>query len=296
MKKITIILTILLMVFAFEMNVFAASATLSVSKSSVSVGDSFTVTAKVQSAAAWNVHVKATGPVADGCKINQADASSDAQNTNKTFNVTCKANGEGTITLTMTGDVTSAEGDTTNLSASKTVNVTAKTNTNTNTNTATNTNTNTTKPVTNNTTTNTNTNKSTNNNLSSLTVEGYNLIKTDDNNYTLEVEYDVSKININAVPEYSKSTIEGTGEHELQEGENIIEIKVKSEAGTENVIKIKVTRKAEEIKQLEPVNDNNTPKEDAKQPSFNIVTHLIALVIGIAIGFGLCFIIKKNNQ
>ena len=78
MKRIRIIFILLLVavIFIFKTNVYAASCSLSVSSTSVYVGDTFTVTAKVNAAAAWNVHVTASGPVS-GCVINQADASSD---------------------------------------------------------------------------------------------------------------------------------------------------------------------------------------------------------------------------
>ena len=77
MKKVKFLLVSLISIFAFNINVFAASGSLGVSSSSVYVGDSFTVTANVSSAAAWNIHVSASGPVT-GCVINQADATADA--------------------------------------------------------------------------------------------------------------------------------------------------------------------------------------------------------------------------
>jgi hypothetical protein len=126
MKKIKWLLVALATSSAFSMNAFAASGNLSVSSGSVYVGDSFTATVKINSAAAWNVHVSASGPVS-GCTINQANATDDALDTNTTFSTTCTATGKGTITLVLSGDVTSASnGNAVNISGSKTVTVADK--------------------------------------------------------------------------------------------------------------------------------------------------------------------------
>lgn len=86
-------------------------------------------------------------------------------------------------------------------------------------------------------------NKSQNTNIKEITVDGYTLTKVDNNNYTLTVSNDVTSINLKATPEDSKSKITGTGNHNLNIGENNIEIVVTSEAGTQNKINVKVTRK-----------------------------------------------------
>ena len=86
-------------------------------------------------------------------------------------------------------------------------------------------------------------NLSTNNNIKSLSVEGYDLIKVDNNNYTLIVTNDVASISINATAEDSKAKVAGAGTKELVVGENNIEVIVTSESGSQNKINIKVTRK-----------------------------------------------------
>ena len=85
--------------------------------------------------------------------------------------------------------------------------------------------------------------KSTNNKIKELSVDGYKLLKVDANNYTLSVGPNVDSINIKAIAEDSKAKVTGTGEHKLKNGENIIEIKVTSESGSQNKINIKVTKK-----------------------------------------------------
>ena len=237
MKKNNIILILLISIFAFSSKTFAASANISVSSGSVQAGGSFTVTASVIQAAAWNIHVTANGPVGE-CKINNANATDDAMDTNKSFSTTCTATGEGTITLYLSGDVTSAtDGNAVSVSGSKTVTVTAKpaspsgsgNNNNNNNN-------NTPKPTTTDT-------KSKNNNLKEISVAGFELTKIDNNNYSLTVPNDITTIDVLVTAEDSKATVKGAGSHELQIGDNNIEVIIISESGSQNKINIKVTRK-----------------------------------------------------
>ena len=245
MKKVKFLLVSLISIFAFSINVFAASGSLGVSSSNVYVGDSFTVTANVSSAAAWNIHVSANGPVSS-CSINQADVTADAMDTNKTFSATCTATGTGTITITLSGDVTSAsDGNAVNVSGSRSVTVSAKP----------------TPPSNNNNNNNNNQttdNRSKNNNIKELSIEGYNLTKVDNNNYTLSVPNDVTSINVKATAEDLKSKVTGTGNHDINVGENNIEVIVTAENGSQNKLTIKVTRKdGYDLEDLDSVLKNN---------------------------------------
>jgi len=218
----------------FNLKAFAG-ANLSVSTKSVTKGETFTVSVNMKDAAAWNIHVSSSGPVKN-CSIAQADATADALDTSKTFTATCETTGIGTINITLSGDVTSAkDGEAVMLSGSASVKVVEPEP----------------KPEqkpeptpepqpTPNIPQN---NLSNNNNISNITVDGYNLNKIDDNNYTLSVSNNVTSININASAEDSKATVRGNGNHELNIGENNIEIVVVSESSWENKINIKVTRK-----------------------------------------------------
>lgn len=82
-----------------------------------------------------------------------------------------------------------------------------------------------------------------NNNLNTLSIEGYELVKVDNNHYTLTVTNNVTSVNVNAMAEDAKAKVTGTGVKELQIGENNIEVIVTSESGIENKINIKITRK-----------------------------------------------------
>ena len=90
-----------------------------------------------------------------------------------------------------------------------------------------------------------------NNDLKSLEVEGYDITPTfdpDTTEYTLEVPEDVDSITVNAEPDSDKATVTGTGSHDLQPGENTIEVTVKAEDGTEKTYTIKVTKEESDEK------------------------------------------------
>lgn len=242
MNKYKYLIISIITIFIFNTNVYAASGKLSVSSSSIHVGDSFTISANLYSMASWNVHVSASGPV-KGCSINQAQTTDDAMDTNKTFKATCKATGTGTIYIRLTGDITSAsDGKAVKLSDSKTVTVSKK-QSSSNINNGNNNNKSNNKS--NNKTTNNTTkdNKSKNNNIKNLTVDGYKLTKINNNNYSLIVPYYVENINIKATAQDSKAKVSGTGKHILKVGQNNIEIVVTAENGSKNKINIKVNRK-----------------------------------------------------
>lgn len=102
-------------------------------------------------------------------------------------------------------------------------------------------------------------NLSKNNNLKEISVEGYKLVKVDNNNYMLTVSNNVSSINVKATSEDAKAKIAGMGSHEIQIGENNIELIVTSESGLQNKINIKVTRKdAYYIEDLDEVIKNTS--------------------------------------
>lgn len=165
----------------------------------------------------------------------------------KTGTITVTGKSVGTATITLTIDAATFDGDDlAGQTRTVTVNVVAKptpqpaptptptppSNNNNNNNNNNNSNNN------NNTQT-----KSTNNKIKELSVDGYELVKVDANNYTLSVGPNVESINIKATAEDSKAKVTGAGEHKLQNGDNNIEIIVTSESGSQNKINVKVTKK-----------------------------------------------------
>lgn len=250
MKKNKLILILIICMFISNLKVYAASATLSVSSQSVSVGDKFTVYVKMNSAAAWNIHALATGSVGK-CEIKQADTTADALDTSKTFSTICTALEEGTINIVLSGDVTSAsDGIAVNVSESVSIKVNKKvTNNNTNNNTNQDVN-----------------KKSDNNKLKELSIENHEIKKIDNNNYELVVDKRVDSVNIKAKLEDSKAKISGIGVHELSLGENKIELVVTSESGKKNTINIKIIRKESYY-----LNDLSNLLDDSKMEKIDII-------------------------
>lgn len=249
MKKLNKIITFMLVFMLFGFNVQAASANLSVSKSSIYMGDSFNAIVKANGVAAWNIHISASGPVS-GCKLDQADATADALDTNKTFSVTCKSTGEGTITVTLKGDVTSSnDGKPVKLSSSKEVTVNKKTTTTTTKKKTTSTTTK--KTTTKKTTTTTTTKKVEKNNdatLKNIVVDGYDIkFSSNTYEYTINVKNNVNKLNLNISKNNDKSNYEIIGNDKLVNGENNVIIKVTAEDGTIKEYKIKVIKEKENI-------------------------------------------------
>ena len=102
-----------------------------------------------------------------------------------------------------------------------------------------------------------------NNNLKSLSIEGYQLSPTFNKNtleYNVEVPNDVTKVKINATKEDSTASIQGTGEREVSEGKNKLEIKVTAQNGSVKTYVINVI-----VKELDPI------KVKVDNEEFNVV-------------------------
>lgn len=92
---------------------------------------------------------------------------------------------------------------------------------------------------------------SSNNNLSSLSVEGYDLDKKFDKDtleYNVEVPNGTEKVKINATTADKNASIKGSGEVEVSEGNNKLEVKVTAENGNVKTYVINLT-----VKELEPI-------------------------------------------
>lgn len=234
MKKTIYFLLSFIMFFTLTIKVDAASSLSA--PSSVYSGSSFTIKANVSGVAAWEVHVSASGPVS-GCVINAADSDANANNTSKSFSATCRATGTGTIRITMNGNTTTAAGVTSQISGARTVNVTnrpassSSSSSNKNSNSKNNSN-------------NKDDSKSSDTALKSLMVEGKNLnpeFNKDVTSYNLTVDNSTKKIKINAEANNSKSTVAGTGEKDVKEGENKFDIVVTAENGDKKTYTINIT-------------------------------------------------------
>jgi hypothetical protein len=81
--------------------------------------------------------------------------------------------------------------------------------------------------------------------LTSLTVNKGSLspaFNTNITEYMVSVAYDVAKINVNAKAADNKAKVTGDGQNSLAVGDNVIEVKVVAQDGTEQIYTITVTR------------------------------------------------------
>lgn len=241
MKKIARIISIFVVSFIlFTNSVFAYGYDLSVTSSTVTVGNSITLNIKVSDAAGkFSISSSNSGVV--------SISSSSAWIDNTTQSITLKANKEGSATITVTAsDVTSYSGN--SITGSKSVNITVKAK----------------QVVYNNNTGNNNnytpaktTPKSSNNFLTSLTVDGLKLNESFDKEtleYTLTVPAETEKIKINAQVSDSNAKVTGTGKVKVTTGLNTFDIVVTAENGSKRTYKINAT--VEELKPIKVKIDN----------------------------------------
>ena len=193
------------------MVVFAAPGdSISTNKSVIENGESVTATVTLTDTAAWNIKITGTG--AANCSKKEADVTTDGRSTTKSFSLTCNSTQEGTIVFTVTGDITSGNAETKDVSLRKEVTVTKA--------------------------------RSSNNNLSDLkvdgaTVAGFSGSKT---SYTIN---DVTKtsVSITATAVDSKANVSGTGTKSLQYGANSFNVVVTAENGAKKTYKVVINRK-----------------------------------------------------
>lgn len=235
-KKLLFIIMTIFSFILFTKGVYAASASITASKTSVTVGTKVTVTVKI-TAAAWNLNVSGN---ASGSIVG---FNSDAENqtTTKTYSISPTKAGKYTVYLK--GDITDENSEVAT-SVNKSVTITVKEKTTTNTTQNNNTTTNNKKPTTNNTTT---TKKSSNANISKLTlnVEGLSF-KTNQTTYNITVGEDIDNIKLGVTLAHKKATYTVSGNKNLKAGDNVIKIVVTAEDGTTKTYKINVKKQGNE--------------------------------------------------
>ena len=275
-RKLLIITIIMFTILIITKNTMAKGVASISGPSSVESGQSVTVTVNLNNIASWNIAISVSG-AASGDTKRFADATEDASNTNKSFSFTCKSVGEGKIVIKVEGDMSTEEGENTEVNVTKTITVTKKQEEVVE------------KPIipvqpnptpeekqetspkeelnSSNNINNSNNKKEetkadnisnkiddekqeenkkkqeelSNNNLSSLSVSNYNL-KPDFNEniteYELELPITEQKIEINAIAKSELAVVEGIGELFVNEGDNIFEICVISGNGEKKTYKI----------------------------------------------------------
>lgn len=237
LKSIIIIGIIGIMTLILTNTSDAASLSVKASKSSVSPGESFTVTVTLSDAA---------GPVSATVSGGSGSLAKEwLENSSKSF--TCTAGSSGTVTITASGTVGDfATGNDVTVRNSTSVTIVVPT------------------P------------QSDNSNLSSIQIaEGVispEFSKTV-KEYTVNVPYEATKLSIAATPEHSKGTVTINGNDELKVGENLIEIIVTAEDSSTDKYTIKAIRAKQELSlqtlSIYYVNENGEKVELKLEPQFS---------------------------
>ncbi len=110
--------------------------------------------------------------------------------------------------------------------------------------------------------------KDTDTSLKSIGVTGYDIVKVDNNNYTLTVENNVTNVEVTATAASSVAIVTGTGKKTLNVGENVIKVIVTSQSGAVSTYNVKVTRKASSDATLKSL----TVSSGALSPTFSAST------------------------
>ena len=244
-NKIIILIIFSLIMIGINTKVNAASANITSNKTSMEVGETATIKVIVK-AAAWQIRV--SGPAT----INEADVSSDGENTTKTFTTSFKPSKAGTYDFNLSGNIT--DGDTMkpeSVSGSVKVKVTEEDDDDRSSNSS------------------SNTNKTENKVSSDATLKNLGInpndfsgFKKTQTTYNVTVPYSTEKINIYAKATDSKATVTGTGSKTLKEGSNSFSVKVTAaDKKTTKTYTLNITRKSEEKKQ----DTENEEKEQEEQ-------------------------------
>jgi len=231
---------------------YAATASISATKTTAYVGDSVSINVTVN-AAAWNLSVSGSGIT--GGNITGFNMEGTNQSTIKTYTLNTKSS--GTYTIYLKGDISDGATDVTS-DISKSITVTVKTKPVTTTTTKPSNNTTTTKPTTNtnkNTTTSKNTTPTTlssNAYLSQFRINEPGITPAFSKtiyNYSVAVGSTVNSLNVTALPEDSRATVSISGNTNLKEGDNTITVRVTAQdKKTVKTYKIIVTKTDDPVK------------------------------------------------
>ena len=231
MKKFKYLMVVFLSFICLIGFARANSIEIKSSNSTVTKGNSLTITATVSSDAPivsieGTLMCKGAG-VSSGVDLNFDDFSNSLYS--KSYTTTVKTSSSGTLTCSTTGvRITNMSSGNWHNISNKSINITVK------------------EPTTIPAKT-----YSSNNYLKNLEIDGYNLtpvFKRDVLEYSLEVPHETIKVNVKATTEDSKATLSGVGEKEVTEGVNKLEIKITAENGNERIYIINV-----KVKELDPI-------------------------------------------
>lgn len=251
MKKCIRILAITLIflgILLIKNNVYGASASISVSKKEITVGEIATISANVSSTEGWALRLETNGGTLSG-DVNQTEAYEKEETKTGVITGKFKADNEGTYTISLKGYVTGS--DLKKQEINQSVKITVKASTNNGDGTGNSGSSNNkgdglpseNKPVT--------TTKSQDNTLKALSVNVGQLspkFSPRITKYTVDVGEEVTSIKISATKNNSKAKVTGTGTKQLNPGTNTFEIEVKAENDWTQIYTV-IVNKPEEKKE-----------------------------------------------
>lgn len=220
----------------FPVIVYAKGSVSISAPSTVEVGNTFTVNVSLKDMNGWDVEINSSGSTS-GCSSHEVGDLGSDKNGSKNLSVKCKATSTGSIGITVTGTLSDADSNENDVSASKRITVT---------------------PVR---------EKSNDATLSSLSLEGYELtpkFSKDKLEYSVTVPSTVNSVKLNAKVSESHASLTGTGEVEVSEGLNVLEVVVTAETGAKKTYVVNVN--VEDINPIEVKvgNGNYTIIKNAK--------------------------------
>lgn len=127
---------------------------------------------------------------------------------------------------------------------------------------------------------------SSNNYLKALEIDGYDIdFDKDVNDYIIKVDSDVKSLDIKAIAEDSRASVEITGNENFKTGDNTVTITVTAENGDVKAYKITVNKKAPKKSAVTVTDDSSNTAEKV------VIIVLIVLVV-----LGLLYLIFKKDE
>lgn len=135
-------------------------------------------------------------------------------------------------------------------------------------------------------------------NLENLAIENVSLnpeFSADITNYTAEVDYDIEKLNILAVPQIEGANVQIIGNEDLKVGENVITVTITATDGTtQKAYTLNINKKQQEESNVADIENNVIEvEEDRNGNVLTIVIIIVAVIILVVIGSYIYIRFKK---
>ena len=230
-KILGILFLTIFFIIIYKSNVKAASASVSANKTSITLGETVTITTTINGAS-WDISL--SGAVTQG----YADTTDDAENGTKTYTASFTPSSAGKYTVSLSGNVTDSNDSRVSVSDQVTINVSQASSGGSSSSSG---------STAGSSTTSEPEEESSNANLSNLGIRpnDFSGFKPGTTTYNATVPEDVETVEVYATAQDSGATISGTGNQTLAYGENALNVVVTAEDGTIKTYTINVTREGE---------------------------------------------------